>query len=212
MRLVRLVEWKSRSVAGRMIRFTALLAVLGLLGACLAEGTGRQRVRLMWFRQHARVRCLTLCCSKHSLPIPAVQAMRPSLGEQYHGGQYVNHWHTRAILLFPTQLAADPEYDTICVQGCAMSSVAMALNGKGYTLNGTDINPGTFNTWLQQNGGYTCIGGNCNNLVLDSPDQIDPMTIHFLSEKEKPTAALMRQWVDDGNPVMVAHVRCCSTS
>jgi hypothetical protein len=36
----------------------------------------------------------------------------------------------------------NPKYDTICDQGCAMSSISMMLNGKGYTIGGQSINPG----------------------------------------------------------------------
>ncbi len=40
--------------------------------------------------------------------------------------------------------------DTICQAGCAMSSVAMLL-----TTRGRGYNPGTLNSWLKGNGGYT---------------------------------------------------------
>ena len=39
---------------------------------------------------------------------------------------------------------------TICQSGCLMSSAAMALAG-----NGISYNPGTLNTWLTNNGGYS---------------------------------------------------------
>ena len=48
----------------------------------------------------------------------------------------------------------DTSYDTICIQGCAMSSVSMMLNGKGYNIDGQEINPGTLNEWLRTNHGY----------------------------------------------------------
>jgi len=38
---------------------------------------------------------------------------------------------------------------TICDAGCAMSSVAMILKTKG-----TDVNPGTLNSWLRNHNGY----------------------------------------------------------
>jgi len=38
---------------------------------------------------------------------------------------------------------------TICDAGCAMSSVSMILKTKG-----TNVNPGTLNTWLRGHGGY----------------------------------------------------------
>src|SRR5688572_9811135 len=50
-------------------------------------------------------------------------------------------------------------FDTVCAQGCAMSSLAMALNGRNYTMpNGSAPTPGTLNNWLRYNNGYHCIG------------------------------------------------------
>jgi hypothetical protein len=39
-----------------------------------------------------------------------------------------------------------------------MTSLSMALAGKGFTIDGAPVNPKTFNQWLKQNDGYTCIG------------------------------------------------------
>jgi len=39
--------------------------------------------------------------------------------------------------------------DTICSAGCAITSVSMFLSYRGYGGN-----PGTFNNWLRNNGGY----------------------------------------------------------
>jgi len=98
--------------------------------------------------------------------------------------------------------------DTICIQGCAMSSVSMMLSGKGFqSLMDQKTNPGSLNDWLRANQGYTCIGGNCNNLVLDAPNKISPQHIHFLSEKEKPTLKILQSYIIAENPVVIAHVR-----
>lgn len=43
---------------------------------------------------------------------------------------------------------------TICSIGCLMSSVSMALNGLGKTINGQTSNPETLNAYLKSNGGY----------------------------------------------------------
>mmetsp|Transcript_8250 Transcript_8250/g.34651 ORF Transcript_8250/g.34651 Transcript_8250/m.34651 type:complete len:207 (+) Transcript_8250:24-644(+) len=104
------------------------------------------------------------------------------------------------------------DYDTICIQGCAMSSLSMALHGRGYTLSAgpfpsVPINPASLNAWLQNNDGYTCIDGNCNNLVLDAPDGIAPGDIRFIAEDEKPGVDEMQAWVDFQNPLVIAHVR-----
>ena len=61
------------------------------------------------------------------------------------------------------------ERNTICKEGCAMSSLAMALAGYGYELpGGIAPNPGTLNRWLIEHDGYRCDEGDCNNLVYVS--------------------------------------------
>eukprot|EP01113_Clastostelium_recurvatum_P020090 TRINITY_DN237_c0_g1_i4.p1 TRINITY_DN237_c0_g1~~TRINITY_DN237_c0_g1_i4.p1 ORF type:complete len:242 (-),score=49.46 TRINITY_DN237_c0_g1_i4:99-770(-) len=99
--------------------------------------------------------------------------------------------------------------DTVCAQGCAMSSVAMALSGKGYKLGGYyPIYSGTLNAWLAHNQGYHCLGKDCDNLVLDAPNRIAPEgQIKFISENPPPSPAVMRSYVDAGNPMMMIHVR-----
>eukprot|EP01087_Luapelamoeba_hula_P010310 TRINITY_DN2725_c0_g1_i1.p1 TRINITY_DN2725_c0_g1~~TRINITY_DN2725_c0_g1_i1.p1 ORF type:complete len:200 (-),score=28.18 TRINITY_DN2725_c0_g1_i1:84-683(-) len=99
-------------------------------------------------------------------------------------------------------------YDTICIQGCAMSSVSMALNGKGFRLTPrVQFDPQTLNLWLREHKGYVCIGHNCNNLRLDAPDAIAPGKIKFLSESPKPALDVIKRSLHAHNPVTVAHVR-----
>jgi hypothetical protein len=43
---------------------------------------------------------------------------------------------------------------TICQVGCLMSSVSMALNGLGRSIDGQSANPATLNNFLRSNGGY----------------------------------------------------------
>jgi len=43
---------------------------------------------------------------------------------------------------------------SVCRIGCLMSSVSMALNGLGKSVNGQSPNPGTLNSFLRSNGGY----------------------------------------------------------
>jgi len=84
----------------------------------------------------------------------------------------------------------------------------MAMHGKGYNLfNYIPIYPGTLNAWLRNNQGYTCIDGDCDNLVLNAPNQIEPGRVSFISEAEKPSLTTMKANVAAGNPVQVAHVR-----
>ena len=80
----------------------------------------------------------------------------------------------------------DPKKDsTICRVGCAMTSLAMLLAGLGVPgvslrpLNNS-LNPGTLNSWLQQNGGYDCqnIQPNdpvCFDLVSASVRRLTPL-------------------------------------
>lgn len=125
----------------------------------------------------------------------------------------------------------------------------MALNGKGYGIGGyLPIYPGTLrlstvvgsscssslgtlNAWLRTNQGYVCIDGDCDNLVLDAPNNIAPGRVQFISEvrdlrplfvasrvvrssqyltfllqAEKPSITTMKANIVAGNPVQVAHV------
>eukprot|EP01100_Stratorugosa_tubuloviscum_P015061 TRINITY_DN8454_c0_g1_i1.p1 TRINITY_DN8454_c0_g1~~TRINITY_DN8454_c0_g1_i1.p1 ORF type:complete len:223 (+),score=74.03 TRINITY_DN8454_c0_g1_i1:48-671(+) len=123
--------------------------------------------------------------------------------------------------VYPTYLQCDPtwsndtmggknpNYDTICIQGCAMTSLAMALSGKGYLIPLTyqNVTPATLNVWLQNNNGYVCINNNCNNLVLDSPERFAPGHITFISEAQKPDLNTLLKWIAESNPVAIAHVR-----
>jgi hypothetical protein len=67
------------------------------------------------------------------------------------------------------------ERSTICGEGCAMSCLAMVLSGIGVRVFGTlPATPQTLNAWLLVNAGYTCIDGDCNDLVLDAVQRLDP--------------------------------------
>ncbi len=46
------------------------------------------------------------------------------------------------------------EKDTICKVGCLLSSISMGLRHYQVKVDGKDVNPGTLNMWLRQNGGY----------------------------------------------------------
>lgn len=73
---------------------------------------------------------------------------------------------------------------TICREGCAMSCIAMALNGMGYVLPGTgnSVDPGSLNAYLVTHGGYHCAGGDCDNLVLTAPDAITGGRMRYVGE------------------------------
>ena len=101
----------------------------------------------------------------------------------------------------------DPEHDNICATGCAMTSLAMALAGKGFKIDGAPIDPQTMNKWLQAHEGYKCINNNCNNLVLDAPDKMEPAgSVKFISEVEKPDVETLAKYVLESQPVGIAHV------
>ncbi|KAJ6235297.1 hypothetical protein M0813_28739 [Anaeramoeba flamelloides] len=102
---------------------------------------------------------------------------------------------------------------TICREGCAMSSVSMALNCFGIkipTSSGmlTDSNPDTLNTWLQEHQGYVCLGGDCNNLVLNAPDRIPtpPHVVKYAEPYKLISKEEMRQHIDRKG-IVIAHVR-----
>lgn len=101
------------------------------------------------------------------------------------------------------------ERSTICGEGCAMTSVAMALNGLGLT----DVTPGTLNAWLIAHQGYTCDAGDCNNLILDAPERLvidrpgKEKLLLLVSEAEKPSEDILTQQLAAGSHIHVCHVR-----
>jgi len=98
------------------------------------------------------------------------------------------------------------DYDSICRFGCAMSSVAMALNGQGHKIEGyIPVYPGTLNAWLKTHDGYVCIDGFCSNLKLDAPNRIGA-GISFVSENQKPDIKTLTNYVAKQSPIVIAHV------
>ena len=102
------------------------------------------------------------------------------------------------------------EQNTICHEGCAMSCVAMALAGSGFTLpDGGAPNPGSLNSWLQAHDGYTCDKGDCNNLVLDAPNRLTGGRMRFVGEWNASDVSLASVAANLASKEMtyVAHVR-----
>ena len=65
--------------------------------------------------------------------------------------------------------------DTICEVGCLMTSISMAINGWGISIDGNASNPGTLNTWLRNNNGYNSE----NDLQEKAIPNIDPGRIKW---------------------------------
>ena len=67
---------------------------------------------------------------------------------------------------------------TICAVGCLMSSTSMGMAGVGISLpaepSAVPSNPGSFNTWLKANGGYSN-----NNLIEGVVPKVDPARISW---------------------------------
>lgn len=82
-----------------------------------------------------------------------------------------------------------------------MSSLSMALHGLGML----SMNPGTLNAWLEQNDGYTCDGGDCNNLVLDIVSNLTSK-LTLISESPAPSVEVMRKHLTAGDTIYLAHV------
>ena len=96
--------------------------------------------------------------------------------------------------------------DTICHQGCAMSCVAMALNGYNITINGQAATPASLNQWLRNNDGYTCAADDCCNLVLDSVNQLAETQVRSLGEPLVPFLPSLRKMVES-ELIVIAHVQ-----
>ena len=100
----------------------------------------------------------------------------------------------------------DGERSTICGEGCAMTSLAMALASLGTrALDGGLITPKSLNQYLIRNKGYLCAGGDCNNLVLSAPDLLSSR-VSFISEAPPPSFNQMAYDVVSRKKIYLSHV------
>jgi len=84
---------------------------------------------------------------------------------------------------------------TICQSGCAISSVAMALNSRG-----ANVNPATFNDWLIHNSGYV----NGNLLAWGAVNKFGRMTLmNYYRGAGSLSVANLKSFVNQGYPVIV---------
>ena len=87
---------------------------------------------------------------------------------------------------------------TICSVGCLMSSTASGLAGVGIKIpqpnnaSPSNANPGSFNAWLQLNGGY-----DNNSLIESVVPKIDPSRISWPDDAFHPTNDLPFKTVCD---------------
>lgn len=84
---------------------------------------------------------------------------------------------------------------TVCKVGCAMSSVAMCLAGRGISVDGHAANPGTLNAYLKKHGGYS------GNLIIWSK-----APTHFTGLYHKTPLSTVNGWASSGKCV-IANVR-----
>jgi hypothetical protein len=113
--------------------------------------------------------------------------------------------------------AGPGERNTVCHEGCAMSCVSMILAGLNITVGATQpANPGSLNSWLVANQGYTCAGGDCNNLVLNAPDSISHGRVRLIGEwggkccggdDARPSLETLQQQINTSSVAFIAHVR-----
>jgi hypothetical protein len=91
---------------------------------------------------------------------------------------------------------------TVCAVGCLMSSTAMAIGGKSISVGGLAANPGTLNSWLKTNGGYT----NGNDLIESVVPKVNPKHISWPGDAMHPTNNLpmstIVQYLKQGRPVI----------
>ena len=90
---------------------------------------------------------------------------------------------------------------TICAVGCLMSSTSMGIAGAGISIEGSDSNPGSLNSWLKANGGYQN-----NNLIETVVPNIDPSRIFWPADAMHKTNDLpydtVAQFIRDGRIVI----------
>lgn len=88
-----------------------------------------------------------------------------------------------------------------------MTSLAMAMNGYGYTLpGGVIINPGTLNAYLIKYSLYWCDAGDCNNMNLQTPEALTG-SLKLIGELPPASFASICSNLAQNLTVNLAHVR-----
>lgn len=93
---------------------------------------------------------------------------------------------------------------TIGSVGCAITSVAMALNYKNVTISGAATTPKNFNVWLKGNGGYS------GDLIVWGAVPKLSSAVTFQGRYTGNTslaASTLRTYLDAGNKAVIANVR-----
>ena len=100
------------------------------------------------------------------------------------------------------------EQNTICNEGCAMSSMSMALAGLNITLppSNISITPGAMNTYLQAAQLYQCYDGDCNDLEVVAPESFTPY-IQLDPSNVLPPIDDIAAGIEAGTKIFIAHVR-----
>jgi len=102
------------------------------------------------------------------------------------------------------------ERSTICGEGCAMSCLAMVIAGLGIEINGSGATPASLNAFLETNGGYVCDAGDCNNLVLNASEKVDPRVV-LIGELSLPPYDFVAEAINKGEVAFLAHRHICDS-
>jgi hypothetical protein len=102
------------------------------------------------------------------------------------------------------------ERSTICGEGCAMSCLSMVIAGCNIEINGSPSTPATLNSFLEANNGYICDAGDCNNLVLNASEKVDPRIV-LIGESPLPPYEFVANAIATGEVAFLAHRRICDS-
>ena len=130
---------------------------------------------------------------------------------------------TRASRPYPLFMQCDPKWannsmgvngngerSTICGEGCAMSCLSMVIAGCNIEINGSPSTPATLNSFLEANNGYICDAGDCNNLVLNASEKVDPRIV-LIGESPLPPYEFVANAIATGEVAFLAHRRICDS-
>ncbi|ETO13815.1 hypothetical protein RFI_23552 [Reticulomyxa filosa] len=90
--------------------------------------------------------------------------------------------------------------------GCAMTSVAIALSGLDFDINATLANPGTLNEWLETNNGYLCMDGDCNDLNIPIIDNLTNGMLRYDDSSSNSSLNEVRRGLDAQDTIFIAHI------
>ena len=93
------------------------------------------------------------------------------------------------------------QHRTLCSDGSAVTSVAMALAGLGSVIANAAARPDSVNSWLQSSA--ACVADNCNDLELTPASLVPGSPLQYVGKRFSPDPEVLASALEDGNAVLI---------